>query len=77
MLVLWGEHKHRSLNHILIKSCQNGKILKYYKAVVKTNVEKYVEYLLVELDTTVNWNVEVRHDMTYVAGSDSEKMINS
>ena len=50
--VLRGEQTHRSQNDKLIKSCQNGKILKYYNAVVKTNVDKYVEYLHVELDTT-------------------------
>ena len=51
-ILMRGEPTHRSQNHKLIKSCQNDKILKYHNAVKKTNVEKYVEYLYVELDTT-------------------------
>ena len=44
---------------------------KYYNTVVKINVEKYVEYLHVELDTTRQQTEMSKFDTTYRMSLDS------
>ena len=62
-----------------IDSRQTGNKNQYYDSEGKTNVDKYVEYLHVELDTTRQQTEMSKFDTTcrMSLDSDSEKMVNS